>query len=50
MIGSVVMIPLAHPIHCITWLACAALAIFIGGFAACLVQYWALIKAAVYEA
>ena len=49
MIGSVAVIPLAHPIHCITWLACSVLVVGIGGFALCLFQYWSLIKAAVYD-
>ena len=48
MIGSVAAIPLAHPIHCVIWLAVVFLAAGIGGFAVCLFQYWALIKAAVY--
>jgi hypothetical protein len=49
MIGSVVLIPLAHPIHCVVWLACTALVIGIGGFALCLFQYWFLIRVAVFE-
>ena len=49
MIGSVAAIPLAHPVHCVIWLACAVLATGVGGFALCLFQYWSLIKAAVYD-
>jgi hypothetical protein len=49
MIGSVAVIPWAHPIHCIEWLAVPVLVVGVGGFALCLFQYWWLIKAAVYD-
>jgi hypothetical protein len=49
MAGSVAAIPFAHIIYCWKMFSWIALLIGAGGFTACLVIYWAVIKAALYR-